>query len=56
MDALHANWFSELNSQLWPGQCLSLQYQALLEDVRSEYQHIQLFQRYDSVILYLVYT
>jgi len=42
MDALGKGWFSEINSQ-WPGQALSLEYDAILWDQKSQYQHVQVF-------------
>jgi len=42
MDALGKGWFSEVNSQ-WPGQALSLEYDEILHDAKSDYQHVQVF-------------
>lgn len=45
VDALAPGWYSELSSQLWPGQCMSLEYEKILEDVKSDFQHVVVFQR-----------
>jgi len=42
MDSLGKGWFSEVNSQ-WPTQALSLEYDAVLWDKKSDYQHVQVF-------------
>jgi len=42
MDSLPKGWFSEVNSQ-WPHQALSLEYDELLWDKKSDYQHVQVF-------------
>jgi spermidine synthase len=42
MDSLGKGWFSEVNSQ-WPTQALSLEYDAILWDKKSDYQHVQVF-------------
>eukprot|EP00048_Salpingoeca_helianthica_P009813 m.140739 g.140739 ORF g.140739 m.140739 type:complete len:141 (-) comp14955_c0_seq2:547-969(-) len=46
MDALKSSsstWFSEL-SPLWPGQAFSLEIERVLEDLRSDFQHIVVAQ------------
>jgi spermidine synthase len=44
MDALHGvkGWFSEVNDQ-WKHQALSLEYDTILWDKKSDYQHVQVF-------------
>jgi len=42
MDSLKQGWFSEVNSQ-WPGQALSLEYDEVLWDKKSDFQHVQVF-------------
>eukprot|EP00045_Choanoeca_perplexa_P004907 m.41442 g.41442 ORF g.41442 m.41442 type:complete len:276 (+) comp12832_c0_seq2:54-881(+) len=43
VDAHTPGWFTEL-SPLWPGQGLSLKYEEVLEDVRSDFQHVQILK------------
>lgn len=43
MDALKKGWFSELDSQLWPGQCFSLECDKLLYSAKSKYQDVLVF-------------
>jgi len=42
VDSLGKGWFSEVNDQ-WPTQALSLEYDNILWDKKSEYQHVQVF-------------
>ncbi|EGD73450.1 spermidine synthase [Salpingoeca rosetta] len=44
MDAMKKGWFSELSPEMWPGQCMSLEYEKVLEDIKSDYQHIVVFK------------
>eukprot|EP00730_Choanoeca_flexa_P015090 TRINITY_DN6841_c0_g1_i1.p1 TRINITY_DN6841_c0_g1~~TRINITY_DN6841_c0_g1_i1.p1 ORF type:complete len:291 (+),score=77.77 TRINITY_DN6841_c0_g1_i1:51-923(+) len=43
VDAFKPKWFTEL-SPLWAGQAMSLQYTEVLEDVKSDYQHVQILK------------
>lgn len=43
MDSLKQGWFSELDKNLWPGQCLSLECDKLLYHQKSKYQDILVF-------------
>lgn len=43
MDALKQGWFSEIDTQLWPGHCLSLENDALLYSGKSKYQDLLVF-------------
>ncbi|XP_018396194.1 PREDICTED: spermidine synthase [Cyphomyrmex costatus] len=40
MDAMKLGWFSELNSELWPGVALSLKVEEVLHSERSSFQDI----------------
>lgn len=44
MDALRNGWFSEIQPDLWPGQCMSLQVDAVLHKEKSPYQEILVLQ------------
>lgn len=44
MDLIKDGWFSEL-SELWPGQCMSLQVEEVLYNEKSKYQDIIVFKR-----------
>ncbi|KAJ3618387.1 hypothetical protein MTP99_006387 [Tenebrio molitor] len=43
MDQIRKGWFSELND-LWPGQCMSLEVQQVLQHTKSQYQDIVVLQ------------
>jgi spermidine synthase len=43
VDAHTPGWFTEL-SPLWPGQAMSLKYDEVLEDVKSDFQHVQILK------------
>ena len=45
MDKIKDGWFSEL-SELWPGQCMSLEVEEVLYHERSKYQDIMVVKRY----------
>jgi spermidine synthase len=53
MDAHADGWFSELNAELWPGQCLSLKYKEVLFKEKSPYQEIAVLatEDYGRVLL-----
>jgi len=40
MNAMKLGWFSELNSELWPGVALSLEVEEVLHSERSSFQDI----------------
>lgn len=44
MDALKSGWFSEL-SELWPGQCMSLQIEEVLYHEKSDCQDVMVLKR-----------
>ncbi len=41
---IEGGWFHE-RSTMWPGQAMSLEIKKMLLDTRSQYQHIQVFER-----------
>ncbi|KAK3803606.1 hypothetical protein RRG08_023324 [Elysia crispata] len=43
MDAIREGWFSEV-SEMWPGQCMSLQVEEVLHKEKSKYQDIIVFK------------
>jgi spermidine synthase len=43
MNALKEGWFSELDTQLWPGHCLSLENNKMLYQGKSKYQDVLVF-------------
>lgn len=43
MDALKQGWFSEIDTQLWPGHCFSLEVDKLLYQGKSKYQDLLVF-------------
>ena len=45
MDEFKKGWFSEQNG-MWPGQCMSLQVEAVLHHEKSQYQDILVFKRW----------
>ena len=45
MNAIKDKWFSEI-SELWPGQCMSLEVQEVLYHEKSDFQDIQVVKRY----------
>lgn len=44
MDSLHNGWFSEIQDDLWPGQCFSLKVKNVLHEEKSNYQQIQILE------------
>jgi spermidine synthase len=52
MDAIREGWFSEL-SELWPGQCMSLEVQEVLYHEKSKFQDIMVFKskKYGNVLV-----
>ncbi|EDQ91603.1 uncharacterized protein MONBRDRAFT_23668 [Monosiga brevicollis MX1] len=44
VDRLAKGWFSEVSSEMWPGQAMSLAYEEILEDVQSDFQHVQILK------------
>lgn len=44
MDYLIKGWFSELNDELWPGQCFSLKVKEVLHEEKSKYQDIKILE------------
>jgi spermidine synthase len=40
VDKLSKGWFSEISDEMWPGQCFSLAYDEILEDKKTDFQHI----------------
>lgn len=44
MDLVKDGWFSEL-SELWPGQCMSLQVEEVLFHEKSKFQDVIVFKR-----------
>ncbi|XP_013115910.1 spermidine synthase [Stomoxys calcitrans] len=44
MNALANGWFSEIQNELWPGQCFSLKVKNILHQEKSKYQNIQIFE------------
>ena len=51
---LSKNWFSEKNTDCWPGQAFSLEVEQLLHQEKTKYQEIVLFQRLESLDVILV--
>ena len=49
MDAIREGWFSEL-SELWPGQCMSLEIEEVLLHEKSKFQDIMVVKRYGFVV------
>ena len=43
MNAMKSGWFSEL-SEMWPGQCISLEVEELLHEEKSKFQDIKVFK------------
>ncbi|GFO09987.1 spermidine synthase [Plakobranchus ocellatus] len=43
MDAIKSGWFSEV-SEMWPGQCMSLEVEEVLHKEKSKYQDILVFK------------
>ena len=43
--AMENGWFHE-RSPMWPGQAMSLEIKEVLLDMKSEFQHIVVFERY----------
>lgn len=52
MNAFKTGWFSE-TSPMWKGQSMSLEIEEVLEDFKSDYQHIQVFKstHYGTVLV-----
>ncbi|KAM7359573.1 spermidine Synthase [Cochliomyia hominivorax] len=44
MDAIQNGWFSEIQNELWPGQCFSLKVKKILHEEKSKYQDIKIVE------------
>lgn len=44
MDSVRNGWFSEIQNELWPGQCFSLKVKNVLHQEKSKYQDIQIIE------------
>ncbi|TMW46433.1 hypothetical protein DOY81_008488 [Sarcophaga bullata] len=44
MDSVRNGWFSEIQNDLWPGQCFSLKVKKVLHQEKSKYQDIQIIE------------
>lgn len=44
MDAIRNGWFSEIQGELWPGQCFSLQVKKVLHEEKSKFQEIKIIE------------
>ncbi len=45
MDALKEGWLSEVDDELWPGQCFSIKCDKLLHKSKSKYQDVVVFHK-----------
>jgi hypothetical protein len=45
MNALKQGWFSEVDQQLWPGHCFSLEVDKVLYEGKSKYQDLLVFHK-----------
>ncbi|XP_037807967.1 spermidine synthase [Lucilia sericata] len=44
MDVIQNGWFSEIQNELWPGQCFSLKVKEILHQEKSKYQDIKIIE------------
>lgn len=44
MDAIQKGWFSEIQDDLWPGQCFSLKVKKVLHEEKSKFQDIKIVE------------
>ncbi|XP_055386739.1 spermidine synthase [Condylostylus longicornis] len=44
MDVIHNGWFSEIQNELWPGQCFSLKVKKILHEEKSKFQDIKIIE------------
>ena len=46
MNSLKQGWFSEVDNNLWPGHCFSLEVDKELYHQKSKYQDVLVFNKY----------
>lgn len=44
MDLFRKGWFSEVQEELWPGQCFSLKVKDFIHEEDSKFQNIKIFE------------